>query len=236
MQNTLTIARRQTLGYFNGPVAYIVACLLLFLLGLFFWSRFFLFGRATMGLMFQVLSLMMYFATPAITMGLIAEERRSGTLELLITLPVRDWEVILGKYLAALSLLVTILLLTLPYPFSVSSLGNLDWGTVWTGYLGIFLQGAALLAIGLMVSSWTGNQLIAFFIAMGVGIFFFIIDWFLPQMPTSLVDIASFISFGDHVSSMGRGVIDTKDVFYFLSITVFSLALAFVSLSSRRWR
>lgn len=236
MQNTLTIARRQTLGYFNGPVAYIVACLLLIALGLFFWQPFFLIGRATTRAMFEVLSAILYFATPAISMGLIAEERRSGTIELLITLPVRDWEVIVGKYLAALSLLVTILVLTLPYPFSVSTLGNLDWGTVWTGYLGVFLQGASLIAIGLMVSSWTSNQLVAFFIALGIGVFFFFIDRFLPFMSSDVATVAGFISMGEHVSSMGRGVIDTRDVFYFLSIVAFALALAFASLSSRRWR
>ena len=236
MSNTLTIARRQTLGYFNGPIAYLVAGVTLLLLGVFFWQPFFLIGRASLRQMFDLLSIIFFFVLPPLTMGLIAEERRSGTIELLITLPVRDWEVILGKYLSSLALLATILILTVPYAISVSTLGNLDWGAVWAGYLGVFLQGAALLAIGLMVSSWTSNQLIALFVALGFGVFFGMIDRFLPFMPNWMADLAGYISFGEHVSSLARGVVDTRDVFYFLSIAGMALAIAFLALSSRRWR
>lgn len=236
MQNTMTIARRQLLGYFNGPVAYIVASLVLLALGIFFWQPFFLVGRATVREMFQILSIFLYFAVPAVTMGLIAEEKRSGTIELLITMPVRDSEVILGKYIASFGLLLTIMLLTLPYPASVSSLGHLDWGTVGTGYLGIALQGAGLLAIGLMASSWTSNQLVAFFITLAAGLFLFLVDRFLPLAPTSLVPLLEWVSFGYHFDSLSRGVVDSRDVIYFLSISGLSLGLAFLSLESRRWR
>ncbi len=236
MHNTLTIARRQTLGYFNGPIAYIVAGAFLIALGIFFWTPFFLIGRATVGNMFEVASWILCFAAAPLTMGLIAEERRTGTIELLITLPVRDWEVILGKYLSSLALLAVVLLLTLPYPISVSTLGNLDWGAVWSGYLGIFLQGAALFAIGLMVSSWTSNQLIALFISWGVGVFLFMIDKFLPFLDGTMLTVAEYVSFTQHVRALARGVIDTVDVFYFVSISAVSLAGAFLALSSRRWR
>jgi ABC-2 type transport system permease protein len=118
----------------------------------------------------------------------------------------------------------------------VSTLGNLDWGAVMTGYLGVFLQGATLMALGLMFSSWTSNQIIAFFLAIGAGVFFFMIDRFLPFMPGWLATMASYLSMGEHVASMARGVIDTRDVFYFASISGMALAVAFLALSSRRWR
>src|SRR5690606_28451086 len=120
-----------------------------------FWMQFFLAGRATVNELFFWFGIVMVLAAPALTMGLIAEEKRSGTLELLLTMPVRESEVILGKYLGAFGLFFVIVVLTLANPIAVSTLGNLDWGPVWAGYLGLILQGAAMLAIGIMASSFT---------------------------------------------------------------------------------
>ncbi len=237
LQNTLTIAQRQFRSYFNGPTAYIVVCLVLFLLGNFFWQPFFLMGHASIRQMWTYLGMLLSIAAPAISMGLFAEERRSGTLELLITMPVREAEVILGKYLAALGLLAVLLALTFLYPVSVSSLGNLDWGPVFTGYFGMFLEGAALIAIGLAASSFTENQLVAFFVSMVIcGSLAALLTMFMPFIPTGpMTDIAQWLAFDQHLEGMSRGVIDTRDVIYFLSVSTFALMLAFRALESRRW-
>lgn len=236
MHNTLTIAGRQFRSYFSGPVAYIVLCLVMFFLGFFFWETFFLFGRATAREMFSYLSMILTFAVPALTMGLLAEEKRTGTIELLITMPVRDAEVVVGKFLGVLGLFAVLLLLTLPYPLCIAQLGTLDWGPVLTGYFGILLQGAALLGIGLMASSWTDNQLVALFVALAFTVTFFLLDKVLQLLPSQAASVLEWLSFDYHVNSMTRGVIDLRDVLFFLSITGFSLALAFRALESRRWR
>ena len=237
MQNTLTIALRQFRGFFNGAVAYIVISIVLVVLGFLFWTPFFLMNHASVREMFRFLGIILSFAVPILTMGLLAEERRSGTLELLITMPVRDADVIFGKFLAAMGVIAVLLLCTLPYPISVATLGNLDWGPVFTGYFGLLLETGAMVAIGLMCSAFTDNQLIA--CAMSLVIctpLGFFLNWFLPFMPTGFfVDAASMIAFEPHFESMMRGVIDTRDVVYFASVTGFSLMIAFRALESRRW-
>jgi len=235
MSHILTIGGRQFRSYFNGPVAYIVICIVMLTLGFFFWNTFFLYGRASAREMFRWLGLILVFALPALTMGLLAEEKRTGTIELLITMPVTEAQVILGKFLGVLGLYAVLLVLTLAYPISVSTLGNLDWGPVWSGYLGLFLQGAAVLAIGLMASSWTSNQLIALFVALTLSVFFWVLDKFLALLPTNAASALEWLSFDYHFQSMARGVVDLRDVLFFFSVTLFSLALAFRALESRRW-
>lgn len=235
MQNLLTIAGRQFRSYFNGAIAYIVVSFLLLLVGFYFWETFFLYRRATAREFFSIMSLLNYLALPALTMGLLAEEKRTGTIELLITMPVRDADVILGKFLGVLGLYGVVLLLTLPYPISVSMLGDLDWGPVFAGYVSLLLQGAAILAIGLMASSLTNNQLIALFSTWAFTITFFLIDKFLPLAPLNLTGFLEFMSFDAHLDSMRRGVIAMRDLLFFGSITVFSLMVAFRALESRRW-
>ncbi|MCB9666773.1 MAG: ABC transporter permease subunit [Myxococcales bacterium] len=235
MQATLIIAKRQLRSYFSGPVAYIVTCLFLLLIGVFFWPDFFLVKRATVRDLFQVVSLLTVFAAPAMTMGSLAEERGRGTLELLITMPIRDWQVIVGKFFAAFSLFAIMLAVTFVYPLSVSTLGNLDWGPVFTGYLALALQGAAMLSIGLLASSWTENQLIAFFIGIALCFAFWFIDRFVPFLPRGAASVFEWLSINYHFRSMIRGVIDTRNVLYFLSLIGLALALAFHSLERRRW-
>jgi ABC-2 type transport system permease protein len=168
-------------------------------------------------------------------MGLLAEETRTGTIELLITMPVTEAQVILGKFIGVLGLYAVILALTVFYPISVSTLGDLDWGPVLSGYLGLLLQGSAVLAIGLMASSWTSNQLIALFVALTLSIFFWVLDKFLALLPTNAASALEWLSFDHHFQSMARGVIDLRDVLFFVSVAVFALALAFRALESRRW-
>jgi ABC-2 type transport system permease protein len=235
MSKTLTIARRELVGYFNSPAAYIVICLFLVLLGIFFWNPFFLINRSSVRGMFDMMSVLLLPTSAAITMGLLAEEKRTGTIEVLLTMPLRDTDVIIGKFLGAVGLLLVLMTLTLPYPISVHALGRLDWGPVWTGYLAVFLQGAAMIAIGVLCSSYTDNQLIAFFSAGMISFAFWIVSRFLPFVPQQIASAVEWVSFDFHYESMQRGVIDSRDVIFFLSIIGFSLALAFRSLESRRW-
>ncbi len=236
MRNTITIASRQFRSYFNGPVAYVVLCVLLGVIGVFFWPPFFLAGRASVRQMFTLVAYAVTFAGPALTMGLLAEEKRSGTLELLITMPVREAEVIVGKFLAALGLWAVGLLASLPIPLAVASLGNLDWGPVWAGYFGVFLLGSAVLAIGLAFSSFTDNQIVAFFLTLTTAfVLVLLLGWMTPFFGGSVATIADFLSFMSHLESLARGVIDTRDVIYFLSVTGFALMVAFRALESRRW-
>jgi ABC-2 type transport system permease protein len=222
MRRTLTIAKREFIGYFNGPAAYIVICLFMILMGVFFWNPFFLINRATVRGMFDMMSVLLLPTAPAMTMALLAEEKRTGTIEVLLTMPLKDSEVILGKFLGAFGLLCVLLLLTVPYPVSVATLGQL-------------LQGAAMLAIGVLASSWTENQLIAFFTGAMISFALWILSRFLPFVPQAAASVLEWISFDYHYENMLRGVVDTRDVIYFLSIIGFSLALAFRSLESRRW-
>ena len=231
MHNILTIAGRQFRSYWNGPTAYIVLSLVLAALGWFFWSLFFLKDEASVRDMFEWLGILSAFATPALAMGLLADEKRQGTIELLITLPVRDHEVVLGKFLGVLGLYGVLALLTLPYPIAVSQFGPLEAGPVVTGYVGMLLQGSAMLAIGLMASSFTENQVVAFFVAITITMFFVLIDKMLPFLPGPL----QWISFGYHAGPMTRGVVDLRNVVFFLSVTALCLGITFRSLESRRW-
>ena len=156
---------------------------------------------------------------------------RSGTIELLITLPVRDHEVVLGKFLGVLGLYGVLALLTIPYPIAVAQFGPLEVGPVLTGYLGMFLQGGAMLAIGLMASSFTENQVVAFFVSLTITMIFVLID----KMGAFLPNAFQWFAFGTHGGPMTRGVIDLRNVVFFLSIIALSLGITFRSLESRRW-
>lgn len=236
MTHTLTIARREFKSYFNSPAAYIVGTLFLIVISVMFWNNFFLEQRASVRRLFFWTYAVTVFVAPALTMGLIAEERRTGTMELLITYPVRDASVVVGKYLGALGLYAVLLLLTLPQVMSVASMGPLDWGPVWSGYLGLLLAGGAFLSIGVLASSWTSNQLIALIVALGIGTFFTVIRHLLFFLPEGLASVFEWLSFGYHYDALERGVIDTRDVFFFLSVIALSLGLAFRSLESRLWK
>jgi ABC-2 type transport system permease protein len=235
MQRTLTIAKREFRGYFNSPAAYIVICLFLLMMGFFFWNPFFFVNRASVRGMYDLMGILLLPTAPALTMGLLAEEKRTGTIEILLTMPVKDTEVILGKYLAALGLLAVLLGLTLAYPISVSSLGHLDWGPVRAGYVAVLLQGGAMLALGVLASSWTDNQLIAFFTSGMICFTFWVVSRFLPFLPQGAASIVEWVSFDYHFQDLVRGVLDSRHILYFLTVIAFSLALAFRSLESRRW-
>lgn len=237
MNNVLTIAGRQFRSYFNSAAAYIVICLVLAIVGFLFWPPFFLRGQVTLVELFNTLPMVLTFAAPAMTMGLLAEEKRTGTIELLITMPVRDSEVILGKFLGVLGLYAVLLALTFAYPLAVATLGRLDWGEIFGGYLGLLLLGSALLSIGLMCSGWTDNQLVGFFAALSFSVTLFLIgtDFVLQLSGVQAARILEPLALTTHLEGLARGVLDTRDILYFLSLSGFSLAVAFRSLESRRW-
>jgi ABC-2 type transport system permease protein len=236
MRTTIAILRREFRAYFNSPVAYFVIAIFLVMVGVLFFIPFFSQDRVSMRDFFSLVPFLLVFFGPAITMRLISEERRSGTIELLITMPVKDMDVILGKFFASLGLFLVALLLTLPYAFSVSRFGNLDWGPVMGGYFGLVMIGGAYLSLGLLASSWTENQIVAFVIALFLSMFFLMVDRFIAFLPNAAAPFVEYLSFNAHFRNAARGMIDSRDVVFFLSFMTLSLFLAFRSLESRRWR
>jgi ABC-2 type transport system permease protein len=236
MSAATTVAKREIRAYFNSPVAYIVVTVFMILTGYLFFSQMFLEKQAELRAYFNITPLIFTFIIPAITMRLIAEEKGSGTLEMLITMPVRDWEVVLGKFLAGMAMLAAIVGMTLFYAFSLAALGPIDRGPVITGYIGLLLMGGAYVAIGVMASSLTRNQIVAFILAFAISFALFIFGQVTQLAPEWLVPVLSFLSMGNHFESLGRGVIDSRDVIYYVSVMVVSLIIATSSLESRKWK
>jgi ABC-2 type transport system permease protein len=238
MRNAGMIAAKELRSYFNSTIAYIFMVVFLVLTALLFFElqKFFVIGQATLRDFFGLVPIVMLFFVPAISMRMWAEERKLGTLETLMTLPVRDWEVVVGKFLAGLLFLLITLALTFPLPVTVASLGQPDAGAIFCGYLGLALLGAAYLAIGLWISSLTENQIVAFITSAVVCLILFIIgvDIFPTAVPDWLVPFCKGIALGSRFSSIERGVIDLRDVIYYLSIIGFFLFLNVRSVELRR--
>ncbi len=235
---TLAVARRELLGYFNQPVAYVVVATFLVLSGsyLFVLHPFFVVGRTTMRPFFEFVPFLFTLLAPALTMRLIAEERRTGTLELLLSWPLADASVVGGKFLGALGLLATALALTLVYPLAIDSLGELDWGPVLGGYLGLLLLGAAYLSVGLLVSAWTDSQIVAFVGGFLACFAVYIVGSALPAAPAWMVPWLEAISFDSRFEHVARGVIDSRDLAYFASVILLALGFTAETLATRKWR
>jgi ABC-2 type transport system permease protein len=233
---TLTIAKREFGAFFKSPIAYIVLSIYLILNGILFVPTFFLNNQASMEGFFGWMPLIFCLICPAIAMRLLAEEKGAGTIELLLTMPVRDSEVVLGKYLAAMGFLAVGLLLTLPYAFTVSALGPMDSGPVITSYVGSLLLGGAYLSIGLFASSVTRHQIVAFVVALAVcfGL------WFLGKMsailPPPWGGLIQYISPQYHFEKISRGVIELRNLVYYISIIGVLLLASVQVLESRKWR
>lgn len=238
MKNIWTITRKEFRSYFDSPVAYIYITFFLMLSSWLFLRGFFLVGQASMRGFFGILPWLLLFFVPAATMRLWAEEKKLGTIELLMTLPVKDHEVVLGKFLASFFFLTVTLALTFSLPILISVLGDPDGGAIWGGYIGAVLLGASFLAIGLFVSSLTENQIVAFIIGITLIFAFFIVseEFVLYNAPRPLVPILKFLGLGAHYDSIGRGVIDSRDVIYYLSVIGFFLFLNIRSVESRKWK
>ncbi len=243
MSAMLTIAKREFRSYFDSPVAYVVICLSFLGLGLMFFQferNFWETDRASVAALFQLIPPgLSMLVVPVVTMGLIAEEKRSGTLEMLITLPVKDSDVMLGKYLGALGLVLVLVLATLIYPLTMFwkpwSLGALDWGPVQSAYLGLILFAAASVAIGLLISSLTDSQAVSFFITFFMLLVLWYIGGIADWMGGWLGESLRYISFETRMNGFMRGLVDTRDIVYFVSIAVLCLVMAFRKLESRKW-
>ncbi|UCG28403.1 MAG: ABC transporter permease subunit [Bacteroidales bacterium] len=237
MKSVWIIARRELGSFFDSLIAYVMLLLFLGFSGLFTWlvgSDIFLVGQASLRSFFGIAYWTLFFFAPALTMRLLAEERRSGTLELLLTKAVSDRQVVLGKFLATVILVSIALSFTLPYVITVASIGNLDNGGVICGYLGLFLMSATYISIGLYASSITHNQIVAFLTALFIGLFFHIIFDVLASNATGFIGgLFHFLSLSVHFESISRGVVDSKDIIYFLSLIFLGLFMAEVSLSRR---
>jgi ABC-2 type transport system permease protein len=243
LKNTWTIAKRELRAYFDSLVAYVVIGLSMLGLGgyfFFYQGGFWQVDRATMMRLFDFAPGALCLVVPLVTMGVLAEEKRSGTIELLITMPVKDSEVIMGKYIAALGMCTILLAATITYPFAMFvwpwHLGPLDWGPVWTGYLGLFLYCAAGTGIGMMFSSITESQIISFFVTALTMLTLWGLGFLVETVPGAAGDTFSFISFQSRFLPFARGLIDTRAVVYFISIAVVTLLVSFRQLESRKWK
>lgn len=232
------LGKKELLGYFNSPIAYVFIGGFLVVGNWLFFNTFFLIGQASMRSYFVILPWLFLFLAPAITMRLWAEEKKSGTIEFLMTLPVTDWQVVLAKFFSALALLSITLLLTLTIPFSISGLGSLDWGVVFGSYLGSIFLAGAYLSLGLFISALTKNQIIAFVSGLAACFAFFMVgaDFVLLTAPQSLVPVMSFLGLSSHFTNISKGVIDTKDIIYYLSFIFIFLWLNAKVIANRSWK
>jgi ABC-2 type transport system permease protein len=230
------ILKRELAEYFHSLTAYIVVILFLLITGGMFWLDFFEgFPELSLRAFFSDAPLFLAFFAPAITMGLLSEEKRSGTLELLMTMPVSDGQIVVGKFLAAVVLLTSIFLFTLPYAVSIAFMGDLDWGPVIGGYAGLILLGASYASVGIMVSSWTKDQIVSillgFFLCFGI----FILDRLFTKSTGVTATVFEYLSSNFHFQNIARGVIQASDIAYYLGLIAVCLTLARNSIASRRW-
>jgi ABC-2 type transport system permease protein len=242
MRNVWTIAKREFNMYFASPVAYAIGFGVLLVLGLFFYGGLLqasLGGTPDLTQTLGVFVTLLLFMTPALTMRLVAEEQRTGTMELLLTAPLREWELVLGKWLAALGFVAVLIALTGIYALILSRLTvpGLDVGSLLAVYLGLFLLVGALLAVGVFISSLFTNQIAAFFAIIGTTLLLWIIDLPLQSATGMAADVVRYIAFPTHIyDNFFSGVVELKDIVYFISIMIFFLFLAARSVESRRWR
>jgi ABC-2 type transport system permease protein len=233
MSNVLPIFKKEVRSYFSSPVAYIVISVFLLICGWFFSTSLFVIGQASMRNVFQIIPFVLTFLVPAITMRLLSEERKSGTFELLTTMPISDIDIVVGKYLSALLLLAVALFFTLGYAITVSSLGKADAGVTVAGYIGLLLLGAGYVAIGVLASTLTENQIIAFIVSFVVIFFLSLVDKVLMFLPAGLANIFEYLSAEYHFNNIARGVVDTRDLVYYASLIVLGLYFSARALQRR---
>jgi ABC-2 type transport system permease protein len=232
--NTMHIFKREFKHYFVTPIAYIVIAIFLVLTGWFFFSTFFLYSQAELRNFFSLLPIIFSFIVPMITMRLFSEEYNVGSYEILVTMPVTDRDIILGKFLAALAFIAVMLLPTVSYAISVSLLGDLDWGPVVGGFVGALLLGAAFCAVGLFASALTKNQIIAFIIGMIICFALTMVDKILFFLPESMLGFFQFIGADFHFENVSRGILDTRDILYFVSVVFVALYGTFLVLQEKK--
>jgi ABC-2 type transport system permease protein len=249
------IFKKEMRLYFTSPIAWVILFIFLFIAGYFFYNIFAYYTLASMQStmnpqmgrdlnvtdavlrpLFSNMSVILLLLMPLVTMRLFAEERRSGTIELLLTYPVRDGAVLVGKYLAALCLYALMLACTLVYPAIVLYFARLEWGPLASGYLGLLLMGATFIAVGTLASSLTENQIVAAVGTFGTLLMFWVVGWSAEYVGGPWGRILTHLSILDHFDTFARGILDTKDVIYYLNFTLAALLLTHRSLEARRWK
>lgn len=226
MRNIAIIFKKEFRSYFNSPIAYIILVVFMGISGWFFSQQLFLSGQASISGFLGIAPLLFLILIPAICMGLIAEERSLGTIEVLSTLPLRDHEIVIGKWLASFALILVGLCATLIYPVTVSFLGNLDWGVVVASYIGLFLLSLFFTSIGIFASSITSSQIVSFVVGVIITFFFFMIGKLLMVIPSPLVTLLEYLGIDYHFTGITRGVIDSRNIIYFLSLSFLFVSAA----------
>ncbi len=233
MRQVVHIFRKEFSAYFVSPIAYIVMAIFLLVTGWFFFATFFLANQANLRTFYILLPIVFAFIIPAITMRLISEEINVGSDEILLTMPVTFRDVILGKFFASVALIVAMLIPTVAYPLTVSLMGQLDWGPVVGGYVGAVFLGAAFSAIGLFASALTRNQIIAFIIGLAICFTLTLIDKMLYFLPRSLLGVFAYLGADFHFQNIAKGIIDSRDILYFVSICFVGLYGAYLAMLQR---
>ena len=223
MRQAARIFKKEFKSYFVSPIAYIVISIFLLVTGWFFFGTFFIYNQANLRGFFSLLPLIFSFVVPAITMRLFSEELNVGSYETLLTMPVTFIDVVVGKFFASVAFIAAMLVPTLAYPIIISFLGEMDWGPVIGGYVGAILLGSAFSAIGLFASSLTRNQIIAFIIGIAICFSLTILDNMLFFLPRSLLGVFGYIGADAHFENISKGVLDSRDILYFLSVSFIGL-------------
>jgi ABC-2 type transport system permease protein len=252
MNNVITIAQKEWRSYFASPIGYVITGLFAVLFGWIFYAYLSFFVRSSEQMsmgggvpnvnqqmiagLLQTTATIILFVMPMITMRTYSEEKRSGTIELLLTSPVSDVQIILGKFFGAMGLYAAMLAVTVLYISILFFLGNPEWKPVIAGYLGLLLMGGCFIAVGLLVSSLTKNQIVAGIATFAVFLFLWVINWIGESAGPTGREIVTYVSITDHFTDFARGVIDTKHVVYYLSFITFGLFLTAKSVDSERWR
>ena len=236
MHNIMTIYKKELRSFFTSPMAYIFLVVFALTNGYFFTNTFFLYNQSDMRALFGIVPLVYLFFIPAVSMGLISREKSLGTIEIISTLPVRERDIVLGKYLAGFTLILVALLTTVVHYITLYNVGTtVDHGAVFTGYLGLALLGGVYTSVGIFASSLTENQVIAFIVGIAIVLAFFLMDKLLFFVPASMAGIIQYLSTEFHLSNISRGVIDTRNLIYFGSVIGFFLSMTTRVLESRKW-
>lgn len=238
MSQVWIIARKELRSFFDSLVAYILLIAFLGFSGFFTWlfgSDIFIRQQADLQVFFQVAFWTLFIFIPAITMKQLAEEKKSGTIELLLTKSITDRQLVVGKWLACFLLVAIALLFTIPYYITVARLGDIDHGATLSGYLGLLLMSSVYISVGIFASSLTNNQIVAFLLALLIGIFFHFLFGVIASSSSGVLgEILNTLSIQNHFESISRGVLDSKDLIYFISITLLGLLLSEFVISKRK--
>ena len=235
MHNVLIILQRELTSYFNSALAFVIIPVFLLMVGGFslYFQDFFAAGILDMRIFFWC-AVSFLLLIPAFSMRAFAEEIRTGSIELLVTMPIRDEELVIGKFLSVFCIVCFSLLLTLSYPITLSELGDLDWGPIIGGYIGLALLGAALSAIGVAASASTKNQVISFLLAFGVSVVPFVMGYVLSSVPVDILPVVQYLSFDYHFSNLAKGIIDSRIIIFYGSVVALALHVAVFQLEQRR--